>query len=44
MKIRKPEAFAQGGQYFAGFVPVDDAKYNVVRELNDLARRLAAQK
>jgi phosphonate transport system substrate-binding protein len=44
MKARAPQAFAQGGQYFSGFVPADDTKYQVVRELNDLAKRLAAQK
>ena len=44
MKSRSPEAFAQGGQYFAGFVTADDSKYQVVRELNDLAKRLASQK
>lgn len=44
MKARSPEAFAQGGQYFAGFVAADDAKYQVVRDLNELAKRLAAPK
>jgi len=44
MKARAPEAFAQGGAFFGGFVPADDAKYQVIRELNETAKRLAAQK
>jgi phosphonate transport system substrate-binding protein len=44
MKARNPEAFAQGGQFFAGFVKADDAKYQIVRELNETAKRLATQK
>jgi phosphonate transport system substrate-binding protein len=45
MKERAPEAFAQGGAFFGGgFVKADDAKYQIVRDMNDAARRLAAQK
>ena len=44
MKARNPEAFSQGGAFFSGFARADDAKYQVVRELNDTAKRLAAQK
>jgi phosphonate transport system substrate-binding protein len=44
MKARSPEAFAQGGAFFGGFVRADDAKYQVIRELNETAKRLAAQK
>ena len=41
MKQRAPEAFAQGGAFFSGgFVKVDDAKYQIVRELNETAKRL----
>jgi phosphonate transport system substrate-binding protein len=44
MKGRHPEAFAEGGAWFGGFVPTDDARYQIVREINDTAKRLAAQK
>ena len=44
MKTRVPEAFAQGGSFFGGFVKADDAKYQVIRDLNETAKRLAAQK
>jgi len=45
MKERVPEAFAQGGAFFGGgFVKADVAKYQIVRDLNDAAKRLAAQK
>ena len=45
MKERVPEAFAQGGAFFGGgFVKADAAKYQIVRDLNDAAKRLAAQK
>lgn len=45
MKQRRPEAFAQAGAFFGGgFVPVDDGKYQIVRDMNDAAKKLAAQK
>ena len=44
MKARTPEAFAQGGQFFAGFVKADDAKYQVIRDLNETAKALKAKK
>jgi hypothetical protein len=45
MKERAPEAFAQGGAFFGGgFVKTDDAKYQIVRDMNDAAKRVAAQK
>jgi phosphonate transport system substrate-binding protein len=44
MKTRHPSAFAEGGAWFGGFVPADDAKYQIVRELNLTAKRLSAQK
>jgi phosphonate transport system substrate-binding protein len=45
MKDRNPEAFAQAGAYFGGgFVRVDDAKYQIIRDMNDAAKKLAAQK
>jgi phosphonate transport system substrate-binding protein len=44
MKARHPETFKEIGAWLGGFVPADDAKYQVVRDLNDVAKRLAAQK
>jgi phosphonate transport system substrate-binding protein len=44
MKERHPEAFAEGGAFVGGFVKVDDARYQVIRELNETAKRLAALK
>jgi ABC-type phosphate/phosphonate transport system substrate-binding protein len=41
MEQRAPEAFAQAGAFFGGgFVKVDDSKYQIVRELNETAKRL----
>jgi phosphonate transport system substrate-binding protein len=45
MKERHPEAFAQGGAYFGGgFVQADDAKYQIIRDMNDAAKKLQAAK
>ena len=45
MKDRNPEVFAQAGAFFGGgFVPVDDSKYQIVRDMNDAAKKLGAQK
>jgi phosphonate transport system substrate-binding protein len=45
MKARNPEAFAQAGSFFGGgFVPVDDSKYQIIRDMNDTAKKLAAQR
>ena len=44
MKARNPEAFKEIGAWLGGFVPADDGKYQVIRELNDAAKKLAAQK
>jgi phosphonate transport system substrate-binding protein len=44
MKARNPEAFKEIGAWVGGFVPADDGKYQVVRDLNDVAKKLAAQK
>ena len=44
MKARNPEAFKEIGAWVGGFVPADDSKYQVVRDLNDVAKKLAAQK
>ena len=43
MKEQHPEAFAQGGAFVGGFQKVDDAKYQVIRELNETSKRLVAQ-
>jgi phosphonate transport system substrate-binding protein len=44
MKTRNPEVFKEIGTWLGNFVPADDAKYNVIRELNETAKRLKAQK
>jgi len=44
MKQRNPEAFKEIGAWVGNFVPADDGKYQVIRELNDVAKKLAAQK
>jgi len=44
MPSRHPEAFAEGGAWIGGFVKVDDAKYQIIRDLNETAKRLAALK
>jgi hypothetical protein len=42
MKARRPEAFKEIGAWVGGFVPADDSKYQVVRKLDDVAKKLAA--
>jgi phosphonate transport system substrate-binding protein len=44
MKSRTPEAFKEIGAWVGNFVPADDAKYQVIRELNETAKRLKAAK
>jgi phosphonate transport system substrate-binding protein len=44
MKAKHPEAFVEGGAWIGGFVKVDDAKYQIIRDLNETAKRLAALK
>ena len=44
MRARNPEAFKEAGATIGGFVPADDGKYQVIRDLNETAKRLAAQK
>ena len=44
MKARNPEVFKEIGAWLGGFVPADDGKYRVIRDLNDVAKKLAAQK
>jgi phosphonate transport system substrate-binding protein len=44
MKDRNPEVFKEIGAWLGGFVPADDSKYQVIRDLNDTAKKLAAQK
>jgi phosphonate transport system substrate-binding protein len=44
MKARQPEAFAAAGATVGSFVKADDARYQVVRELNEASKKLAAQK
>jgi phosphonate transport system substrate-binding protein len=44
MRERNPEAFKEIGAWVGGFVKADDGKYQVIRDLNETAKRLAAQK
>lgn len=44
MKVRQPQVFVQGGAFFGGFVQADDSKYQIVRDLNETTKRLAAKK
>lgn len=44
MKAKHPEAFVAGGTWIGGFVKVDDATYQIIRDLNETAKRLAALK
>jgi len=44
MKVRHPEAFKEIGAWVGGFVVADDGKYQVVRDLDDVAKKLAAKK
>ena len=45
MRERSPEAFGQAGAFFGGgFVKVDDSRYQIIRDMNDAAKQLAAQK
>src|SRR5215468_7346630 len=44
MKARSPEAFKEIGAWVGGFVPADDSKYQVIRDLNEVAKKLAAAK
>ena len=44
MRDRNPEAFKEIGAWVGGFVKADDGKYQVIRDLNEAAKQLAAQK
>jgi phosphonate transport system substrate-binding protein len=44
MKSRNPEAFKEIGAWVGSFVPADDARYQVIRDLNETAKRLKAAK
>jgi hypothetical protein len=44
MRARNPEAFKEAGATIGGSVPADDGKYQVIRDLNETAKRPAAQK
>jgi len=44
MKARNPEVFKEIGAWLGNFVKADDSKYQVIRDLNETAKRLAAQK
>jgi phosphonate transport system substrate-binding protein len=42
MRARNPGVFKEIGAWLGGFVRADDAKYQVIRELNDTAKALKA--
>jgi phosphonate transport system substrate-binding protein len=44
MRARHPETFKEIGAWVGGFVLADDGKYQVIRDLNETAKRLKAQK
>jgi phosphonate transport system substrate-binding protein len=44
MKAKNAEAFGPGGAWIGSFVKVDDTKYQIIRDLNETAKRLAALK
>jgi phosphonate transport system substrate-binding protein len=44
MKAKNPEAFKEIGAWLSGFVPADDSKYQVIRDLNDTSKKIAARK
>jgi ABC-type phosphate/phosphonate transport system substrate-binding protein len=44
IKTRNPEAFVAGGAWIGSFVKVDDATYQIIRDPNETAKRLAALK
>jgi len=44
MRVRSPEAFKEIGAWVGNFVVADDSKYQVIRDLNETAKKLAAQK
>jgi phosphonate transport system substrate-binding protein len=44
MRARNPEAFKEIGAWLSGFVKADDAKYQVIRDLNETAKALKAKK
>ena len=43
MQEKHPEVFAAAGAIVGGFQKVDDATYQVIRELNETSKRLVAQ-
>src|SRR5215831_13522178 len=43
MQEKHPEVFTAAGSIIGGFQKVDDAKYQVIRELNETSKRLVAQ-
>jgi phosphonate transport system substrate-binding protein len=44
MRARNADAFKEIGAWVGGFVRADDGKYQVIRDMNDAAKKLAAQK
>jgi phosphonate transport system substrate-binding protein len=44
MKARHPDSFKEIGAWVGAFVKADDSKYQIIRELNEASKKLAAQK
>jgi ABC-type phosphate/phosphonate transport system substrate-binding protein len=44
MKATNFKAFVDGGVWIDGYVKVDEAAYQIIRDLNETAKRLAALK
>lgn len=44
MKAKNPDVFKEIGAWLGGFVRADDAKYQVIRDLNETAKVLKAKK
>jgi phosphonate transport system substrate-binding protein len=44
MRARNPEVFKEIGAWLGGFVRADDAKYQVIRDLNETAKALKAKR
>ena len=44
MKAKHPDAFKEGGAFLGGFAKADDSRYQIIRDLNETTKKVAAQK
>ena len=44
MKAKHPDAFKDGGAFLGAFVKADDSRYQIIRDLNETTKKVAAQK